>query len=768
MEGIALLLILLAVAAILSGPVALVIAVVALKRIERMRRELIEATMRLPVRAPEPPANLVAEPSRGPSADVEDLVRSVPARAYPPDPRTEEKITPYGVTTNVPADAAGPHGETGSLEQRIGTRWVLVAGVVTVVFAVGFFLKHAVENQWIGPWGRVAIAGLGGLAALAIGEITRRRGFDFVAKGVTALGFAILYATVFAAHRWYGLIGSAPAYALAIGVTAGAMLYAVVLDEVAIALLSLAGGYLTPILLSTGENLPNLLFAYVLILSFGAMLCAYRRKWSPVNILAFLGTYLLYTAWFERFYRPLMDPRWPPPQLGVAMSWLAVFFVVFLILPVLHTLIRQVRSQVRDTLLVLANAAVVFYSLWTMLMDSHRDGLALCSLAMGAALLGLMALVTLRCRADGDLRNALLMAALAFLSLAVPLYFKAHTIAVLWAVEAVALAAVGVRYRSALIQVAAGAAMALALGKLATELPLHTSTFRLFFNPAFGAWAFVAAALLAGHALYRLDKRLDAQVRQTAMQTLYVVGLLVLVIALGMELWLSCLNIKGRPHPDLAFFGPQMTLVLSLFLVLLAIRPLRPNGPVCPVAAGVLGVFSAFFVALAYPHFHRGAFSVFANFDFARAATVVMASFIASAALRRSETSLKEERTASAVLSLVGVLSLWILMTEEIWLHFERGERAEWRLPAHMCISILWAAYATALMVVGFWRRARPLRYVALGIFLLLLAKVFLVDTRTISTVYRIAGFLVTGLALVGVSYLYQYLRKQGFFETIR
>jgi hypothetical protein len=87
----------------------------------------------------------------------------------------------------------------------------------------------------------VLIAAAGGLLALAIGELTRRRGYDFVAKGVTALGFAILYATVFAAHRWYGLLGSAPAYGLATAITTAAMFYAVVLDEVIVAVLSLAG-----------------------------------------------------------------------------------------------------------------------------------------------------------------------------------------------------------------------------------------------------------------------------------------------------------------------------------------------------------------------------------------------------------------------------------------------------------------------------------------------------------------------------------------------
>ena len=84
-----------------------------------------------------------------------------------------------------------------------------------------------------------------------------------------------------------------------------------------------------------------------------------------------------------------------------------------------------------------------------------------------------------------------------------------------------------------------------------------------------------------------------------------------------------------------------------------------------------------------------------------------------------------------------------------------------------MYISVLWAVYASVLMVVGFWRRVRPLRYTALGIFVLLLAKIFLIDTRELDTAYRIAGFLVTGLALVGVSYLYQYLKKTGFFDTM-
>ncbi len=656
--------------------------------------------------------------------------------------------------------------EAASLEQRIGTRWLLVAGVITVVFAVGFFLKYAYENQWIGPWGRVAIAGIGGLAALAVGEVTRRRGYDFVAKGVTAMGFAILYATVFAAHRWYGLIGPVPAYVLAIGVTIAAMSYAVALDEVAIALLSLAGGYLTPIMLSTGENLPNPLFAYVLILSAGAMLCAYWRKWSPVNILAFVGTYLLYTAWFEKFYRPVMDIPWPPPQLGVATFWLAVFFLVFLTLPVLHTLLRQVRSQVQDTLLVLANAAVVFYYLWTMLTDGRRDWLALSSIVMGAAYLGLMVLVTLRCRADGDLRNALLIAGVAFISLAVPLYFEANGVPVMWAVEAVGLAAIGLRYRNTLVQAAAGAVLALAIGKLIAELPLHTAPFRPILNGAFGAWCFVAAAVIVCHALYRFNSRIDPALRQNVAQTGYTVGLLLLMAAVGIELWSH--EDVNRPAGGNEFFLRQMPLVFAAFLLLFAARPLCPQGRACRTVAAALAFISSLSLAIQYKSLRDEASVLFLNSGFARSLVLIAAVFAAAWLVRRAERESKEPAELPLPVAMAGILALWLVMTEEIWFHYQFHQATpHWRVLAQMCISVLWAAYATTLMVAGFWKRIRPLRYVSLAIFLLLLGKIFLVDTRTVETIYRIAGFLVTGLALVGISYLYQHLKRRGFFEAI-
>jgi uncharacterized membrane protein len=771
------LLFLLALFFVLSGPIALIVSLATSKRLRELQcrvDELVRASHRSPGTVPSAAPRKVA----GLEPVFEEVRHETVAQA--PVVRTEEVPRPVsqpaGVETFFQKDRAAratpapaPKDVILSLEQRIGTRWVLVAGVITVMFAVGFFLKYAYEQHWIGPLGRVLIAGFSGLVALAIGELTRRRGYDIAAKGVTALGFAILYATVFAAHRWYGLIGSPTSFALAIGVTAGAMLYAVTLDEIAIAMLSLIGGYLTPVVLATGQNLPTPLFTYVLILSAGAVACAYWRKWSPVNVLVFLGTYLLYTGWFERFYRPAMGREGPPEQLGVALFWLAVFFLVYLVLPLLHTLVRRVKSGTQDMVLVLANAAVVFYYLWTILNHDYQSALALCSVGMGAAHLALAGAVIVRRLEDVNLWQVLLIVGLAFITLAVPLYFEMYAVAMLWAVEAQLLIIVGLRYRSIPAQLAGAIVLALTVGDLLTSLPMHSSDpFTPVFNTAFGTWCFVAAAVMICHALYRFDKHLDADLRSMSTQGLYVIALGLFMATVTMELWWHRELNMPASKSGMAFFWEQMVLVFAGFILLFITRPICPRGQVSRIIGTLLAATAAIHTLVTLPGVHGRDFTMFLNGDFARAILLIAVLFTAAWLLRRTERREPDEFIASGVVALGAILVLWILLTEEIWLYYDHlRPTAQWRFLAQMYISVLWAVYATALMVTGFWRRLRPLRYMALCIFVLLLAKIFLIDTRELETMYRVAGFLVTGLALVGVSYLYQYLKKTGFFDAM-
>jgi uncharacterized membrane protein len=174
-----------------------------------------------------------------------------------------------------------------------------------------------------------------------------------------------------------------------------------------------------------------------------------------------------------------------------------------------------------------------------------------------------------------------------------------------------------------------------------------------------------------------------------------------------------------------------------------------------------------------FSEFYSSSFVIFANLDFGIVLVFVAALFAAGWLLSKEREEDQYNQTFAIAFALAGIFVLWVLLTEEIYLYYrycrnQFGERIDnWRFLSLMYISVMWAVYGAALMAVGFWRKIKILRYIALGLFAVLLVKVFILDTKTVKSVYRIAAFLATGVTLVGVSYLYQFLRKKGFFETM-
>jgi uncharacterized membrane protein len=86
--------------------------------------------------------------------------------------------------------------------------------------------------------------------------------------------------------------------------------------------------------------------------------------------------------------------------------------------------------------------------------------------------------------------------------------------------------------------------------------------------------------------------------------------------------------------------------------------------------------------------------------------------------------------------------------------------RIEWTM--QVGLSVLWTLYAAAALAWGFIRSLPALRYAALALFGIVIAKVFLVDLSSVQTVYRIVSFLILGVVLLGVSLLYQKAQVRG------
>lgn len=78
------------------------------------------------------------------------------------------------------------------------------------------------------------------------------------------------------------------------------------------------------------------------------------------------------------------------------------------------------------------------------------------------------------------------------------------------------------------------------------------------------------------------------------------------------------------------------------------------------------------------------------------------------------------------------------------------------RLAEDFTYSALWMAYGAVLMIVGFWRRSAFVRWQALLLIAVTIIKVFIYDVSQLDTGYRILSFIVLGVLLLTISFVYQ------------
>jgi uncharacterized membrane protein len=274
--------------------------------------------------APIPEAPVTAVPAAPaplpitPSAPVVQEEKSVP----PPIP--EEFIQPTVPQIAVPARPPI------NWEQFMGAKLFAWIGGLALFLGVAFFVKYSFEHNLISPERRVAIGFVVGANLVIGGLLLKRRENAVTAQTLCATGILVLYAVTFACRAYYhfAFFGLIPTFLLMTLITAIAFLLAVRLNAMVVAVLGIAGGFLTPVLLSTGEDYPLGFFGYIALLDVGLLAIAQRQRWNALAILGAVGTALMQFAWITTFFVP--EKYFVGNKVLVAMAVFAGFEGLFL------------------------------------------------------------------------------------------------------------------------------------------------------------------------------------------------------------------------------------------------------------------------------------------------------------------------------------------------------------------------------------------------------------------------------------------------------
>jgi uncharacterized membrane protein len=586
-------------------------------RVHKLEQQAGFDPLAAPVTTARPP---VATVPQTPVAGPENPSR--PFVPPPPPPRTPAFAVPGSLK---------PGGD--DLEGRIGKLWLNRIGAVAILTGVAYFIKYAFDSQMIGPAGRIAIGLLSGIAVTVLSEIIRRQGQTAFSYSLKAVGIGVLYLSLWGAFQVYHLIPAELAFGAMLLVTVFTVILALTQDAEVLAAFAIIGGFMTPLLLSTGTNAEVFLFSYVGLLDLGMLALVIFKPWRRLLWGSFVGTALLYTAWHFTYYRHT--------ELTTTVGFLLFFIAIFATVPLVTPLTKSSWHpgfSITLTVLPLLNAALGFLALFVM-YDNDLVDLTWWALAFAAAYLAISSQFKRRLKSDPDvvkLVNLLHLAiAVAFITIAVPLKLDAHWITLGWLVESAVLLAIAIRTNTDFLRWFAGVALTLGIIRLLFLDDFHVDT--LVFNARFATFV-VAIAILGG------------------------------------IVWAAARSASARELP--------VVRVAGVILNLLALRALTLESS--SYFGRQLSEWNA-------THHYATNYSAYKQIEFAE----------------------------------------------------------------NLSYSVIWLLYGAGLMLFGFKQRSAFVRWQAIVLLAVTIAKVFLYDTSNLQQGYRILSFIALGVVLMGMSYIY-------------
>ncbi|MCB9951882.1 MAG: DUF2339 domain-containing protein [Planctomycetaceae bacterium] len=665
-----------------------------------------------------------------------------------------------------------------SVEYAIASQWLLRLSVLLLVIGVGFFLQYSIEHDWINEAGRVALATIAGLGVLIGGVRLLGGRYQLLGHGLMGTGVATLYFAAFASYNFYHLVDPLVAFAAMAVVTALCGWMSVRFNTVLIAVLGVLGGYLTPIMLSTGTvNFPGL-FGYMLILGCGVLWICSHKHWPLLHYVSMACNYLLMFASLVRFN---VDLFWQ------VMPFVTAFFVLYSTMVFVYNLRSRTKSNLLDVLVLFLNSGIYFAtSYWLVERTFEKEWVAAVTLGLTAFYIAHVYYCLVRRVLDRELMLSFCGLAALYLAITLPLLLSPAWLTVAWSLQALVMIWIAIQldsrfllhlgylmygvvvFRFGFFDLPRQYGMPMQSTTLAEYFPMLLQRLMMFGVPI---GSFAVSYRLLQNAPVAGDKRLmdaandihDMVDRNWALKGLVFGALGMLFIFLHLEL--------NRTF-GIAFDPLRLPVLTMLWVVacgFLLREVVRHRNPVVQtllvlfmsvmiIKLFVFDVMSWHLTGhLVYGSSYSGLEALMRLIDFG----VIILFFglgykIFAGGEEGTEDDIKTWRSTFATLA-VGLLFVFTSLETNTFLsHFIPGLQAGG-------ISILWSLFALSFLYCGILFRKSGLRYLGLAFFGLIALKIFMIDLARLDQIYRIVAFIILGVLVLGGSFLY--LRFRESFE---
>lgn len=658
------------------------------------------------------------------------------------------------------------------LEKFIGENLINKIGIAVLVLGVAFFVKYAIDQDWIKETGRVCI-GIGcGIVLVGLAHYLRNsyRSFSSVLAGG---GISIFYFTIAFAFHQYQLFSQTAAFIIMAVITIFAVVLSLLYDKAELAIIATIGGFITPFLLSTGSGNYMVLFTYLVILNAGMLALSYFKQWKAINVISLFFTMIIYGAWLgnELFANNEFS------KYKNALIFATIFYLLFLAMNLVYNVRKQLPFKGFDFSLLLL-ITFGYYAAGMLNLNYWNQGAyqGLFTLILGIINFSLAWLFYRSEKVEKNLLYFLIGLTLTFISLAAPVQLHGHSITIFWSAEFVLLYWLHQKSGIKVFKYAAAIIMLLMIISLlidwsnANEAVVKHLPVLYHTLPGFITNVFAIAAFTIFTILLRKSPATDNWIlgiknsRIIPIMAITAIAVLYLTCVFGVNLYFynnASFNVPNAWHQLVTY--SFAILVLSIA----AKYRLGINAVMKLVIIGACVAFYLFSIPLSIDLRNMvladSSLTIHLWIHWLAAALLIFLIYKGIQIYRTN--ALLFQHLMKNIVWLFSIV-LVIIFTMEV-MHTYIFSTAAVQVPKvafdqylKAGVTIVWALCSFAIMWIGMKHKFKTLRIISLFVFSVALLKLFLYDIRNISEGGKIAAFIMLGVLLLIISFMYQKLKK--------
>ena len=638
-----------------------------------------------------------------------------------------------------------------NFEKYIGENLFGKIGILIFIIGIGFFVKYAIDQNWINETARTLMGYAVGAGMLVLAERLHKRYHTF--SSLLAGGaFGIYYLITAIAFHYYTLFSHTIAFVILCVTTIFMSAVSVLYDRKELAVTALVGGFIAPFIISTDSSSIISLQIYITILNIGMFCLAMYKKWAILPMVSFAFTYII--LWGTTALGSFSDSE-AVSTYPTLFAFATLFYVIFL-LPVVFILRTQYGENTRLGLLGIITANSFMYLIYGDFLLQHFEASSdtTAYLAFFIAAVNLAIHLYLRFRVEGQdtLRNLMLGLAVTFASMGIPILFSAANVLMVWAAESVLLLWLFTKEKNRIYELASAVLLLLTLGALAyyrtTDTFIHDTGDSLFFNGAFFVTTFVSIAYYVVAVIMQFNKELFSDTKRLIAYTpcnaiAYALGFSILFLAFRDNFHFHL----EQPISEYASLLTANIMLLGGVLILRKRFEISENKLAYEISLYLAGILFAMTVWN-----YTDPEGLLLRWLMALVTIAYMAYCMRGQLLVTSN-----QRNLHTEYSIISTL-MWLTLTRLLLITFN-----EVNFSTAFSLSLGIAAFI--LMCIGMRYHSKEIRIVSLAEFGIVIGKLILNDVWAMPALGKIIVFISLGAILLILSFLYQKLKDALFNE---